>query len=242
MSFLALGEPAVERGGGNFLKGAGTIDTALPVADAHLNVAPGVEICCIELETYPIESDVDAVKDGYQFGGGAVRGSCGIQHKVAYGAIEALSLLSYSFNRSAVDADYQGVGTYNVTVRKALLTIGIEHRLVVTDSGAHGVVGRLDVQRGAQRLVESVDGIECSGVFIEFIAHVAVSLALLAAVLVKHIVAHFQRTAGKKQAALRLVVVDVRFHRHKVKAPLRVHGENGAYPPTRSGSIHPLVS
>ena len=232
----------MEGGGGDFPKGAGAIDTALPVADSHLNVAPGVEVGGVELKADSVESGVDAVKDGYQFGGGAIGGSCGIQHKVAYGAIEALRFLRYSFNRPAVDADYQGVGTYDVAVRKALLAISVEHVLVVTDPGTHGVVGRLDVQRGAQRLVESVDGIEGSCVFIEFIADVAVSLALLAAVLVKHIVAHFQRTTGKKQAALRLVVVDVRFHRHKVEAPLRLHGENGAYPPTRSGSIHPLVS
>ena len=77
----------MEGGGGDFLKGAGAIDAALPVADAHLNVAPSVEVGGVKLEADPVKSYVDAVKDGYQFGGGAVRGSCGIQHKVAHGAI-----------------------------------------------------------------------------------------------------------------------------------------------------------
>ena len=84
-------EPAVEGGGGDIPEGAGTIDAALPVADAHLNVAPGVEIGGVELET-------------------------------------------------------------------------------------DGVVGRLDVQRGAQRQVESVDSIEGSCVFVEFVTDVAVPL------------------------------------------------------------------
>ena len=77
----------MEGGGGDFPEGAGTIDTVLPVADANLNVAPGVEVGGVELEAYSVESDVDAVKDCYQFGGGTIRGSGGIQHKVAYGAI-----------------------------------------------------------------------------------------------------------------------------------------------------------
>ena len=81
---LAGGEPAVEGGGGDFPEGAGAIDAALPVADAHLNVAPGVEVGGVELEADPVESDVDAVKDGYQFGGGTIRGSGGIQHKVTH--------------------------------------------------------------------------------------------------------------------------------------------------------------
>ena len=106
LSWLPLmGEPAVEGGGGDFLEGAGAIDAALPVADAHLNVTPCVEVGGVELETDPVKSYVDAVKDGYQFGGGAVSGSCGIQHKVAYGAIEAFSFLRYSFNRPTIDAD-----------------------------------------------------------------------------------------------------------------------------------------
>ena len=70
----------MEGGGGDFPEGAGAIDAALPVADANLAVAPGVEVGSVELEADPVESDVDAVKDGYQFGGGAVGGSCGIQH------------------------------------------------------------------------------------------------------------------------------------------------------------------
>ena len=67
---LAGGEPAVEGGGGDFPEGAGAIDAALPVADANLDVAPGVEVGGVELEADPVESDVDAVKDSYQFGGG----------------------------------------------------------------------------------------------------------------------------------------------------------------------------
>ena len=81
---LAGGEPAVEGGGGDFPEGAGAIDAALPVADANLDVAPGVEVGGVELEADAVESGVDAVKDGYQFGGGAVRGSGGIQHKVTH--------------------------------------------------------------------------------------------------------------------------------------------------------------
>ena len=176
VSFCAGGEPAVEGGGGDFPEGAGTIDAALPVADAHLYVAPGVEVGGVELEADPVESGVDAVKDGYQFGGGAVRGSGGIQHKVAHGAIQALRFFRDSFNRTAVDADYQGVGTYDVAVREAFLSICVEHRLVVTDSGSYGVVGRLDVQRGTQRLIERINGIEGAGVFVEFVADV-VSIA-----------------------------------------------------------------
>ena len=81
---LAGGEPAVEGGGGDFPEGAGAIDAALPVADAHLDVAPGVEVGGVELEADPVESGVDAVKDGYQFGGGTIRGSGGIQQKVTH--------------------------------------------------------------------------------------------------------------------------------------------------------------
>ena len=95
----------MEGGGGDFPEGAGTIDAALPVADANLDVAPGVEVGGVELKADSVESGVDAVKDGYQFGGGAVHGSGGIQHKVAYGAIEAFSFLRYSFNRPTIDAD-----------------------------------------------------------------------------------------------------------------------------------------
>ena len=61
-------------------------------------------------------------------------------------------------------------------MREALFTICVEHRLIVTDSGSYGVVGRLDVQCSAQRLVECVDGIEGAGVFVEFVADV-VSIA-----------------------------------------------------------------
>ena len=131
----------MEGGGGDFPEGAGTIDAALPVADAHLYVAPGVEVGGVELEADPVESGVDAVKDGYQLSGGTIRGSGGIQHKVAHGAIQALRFFRDSFNRTAVDADYQGVGTYDVAVREALLAICVEHRLVVTDSRTYGVVG-----------------------------------------------------------------------------------------------------
>ena len=74
----------MEGGGGDFPEGAGAIDAALPVADANLNVAPGVKVGSIELEAYSVKSDVDAVKDCYQFGGGTVRGSGGIQHKVTH--------------------------------------------------------------------------------------------------------------------------------------------------------------
>ena len=176
VSFCARGEPAVEGGGGDFPEGAGAIDAALPVADANLDVAPGVEVGGVELEADAVESGVDAVKDGYQFGGGAVRGSCGIQHKVTHGAIQTLRFFRDSFNRPTVDADYQGVGTYDVAVREAFLSICVEHRLVVTDSGSYGVVGRLDVQRGTQRLIERINGIEGAGVFVEFVADV-VSIA-----------------------------------------------------------------
>ena len=78
VSFCAGGEPAVEGGGGDFPEGAGAVDAALPVANANLDVAPGIEVGSVELEADAVESGVDAVKDGYQFGGGAVRGSGGI--------------------------------------------------------------------------------------------------------------------------------------------------------------------
>ena len=84
VSFCAGGEPVVEGGCGDFPEGAGTIDAALPVADANLDVAPGVEVGGVELEVDPVESDVDAVKDCYQFGGGTIRGSGGIQQKVTH--------------------------------------------------------------------------------------------------------------------------------------------------------------
>ena len=74
----------MEGGGGDFPEGAGAIYAALPVADANLNVAPGVEVGGVELEADAVESGVDAVKDCYQFGGGTVRGSGGIQHKVTH--------------------------------------------------------------------------------------------------------------------------------------------------------------
>ena len=61
-------------------------------------------------------------------------------------------------------------------MREAFLSICVEHRLVVTDSGSYGVVGRLDVQRGTQRLIERINGIEGAGVFVEFVADV-VSIA-----------------------------------------------------------------
>ena len=81
---LAGGEPAVEGGGGDFPEGAGAVDAALPVANANLDVAPGIEVGSVELEADAVESGVDAVKDGYQFGGGTIRGSGGIQQKVTH--------------------------------------------------------------------------------------------------------------------------------------------------------------
>ena len=108
----------MEGGGGDFPEGAGAVDAALPVANANLDVAPGIEVGSVELEADAVESGVDAVKDGYQFGGGAVRGSCGVQHQIAYRAIEAFRLFRDLFNRPTVDADYQGVGTYDVSMRK----------------------------------------------------------------------------------------------------------------------------
>ena len=124
--------------------------------------------------------------------------------------------------RPFVYLDNQGVGRVDTPAFHDLFVEILQQPLVVADAIADRRVGAFYVQRRAQGLVHHVDHIEGAGVAVEIHVQLLVSADLLAAVLVQQLVAVFQRTAGQQQAALFLVVVDVRLDGNDVEGPLRL--------------------
>ena len=128
-------------------------------------------------------------------------------------------------NRNLMDfyRDYPQVFRFRFTPFQHLGIKLIQHLFVVSDTLADACIGVLGIQYSPQGLVHHIDDVKSTGVFVKVDIDFLVFHRRVPAVFVQQTVAVFQGGTGQQQAALFLVVVDIRLNGGNVKAPLCFH-------------------